>query len=190
MYGCKTMKRDKIQLEFFDCNSDAEGLDYDHMLRKARRQYNKESGKKCIKQVFTSNWIRKANEHLKTCVDYKKIWFASKTSAHSGAFMSQTSERITLIHTGENTLGDFIDTQDSLIHQTKKQCALVEVKSTAKGTQTFDLPLHLKRSSSASRARKDNYTTLMLVNWAQKSYYDMKSIPSDIGVTFAPRMIH
>ena len=85
---------------------------------------------------------------------------------------------------------DLMEMQDDLIYQTKKQCALVEVKSTARGTQTFDLPLHLKKSTSATRARKDNYTTLMLANWALKSYYDMKSTPNEIGDTFTPRMIH
>lgn len=182
--------RDKIKMSFVDFESAKDGKDYAKELIKLRRGYNKDSGAIVFKQIFSTEFIRKANEHLQACIDHKKIWFASKTSAHSAAFMSQTSEKITLTHTGESSLGDFIDTQDSLIHQTKKQCALVEVKSTAKGTQTFDLPLHLKRSSSASRARKDNYTTLMLVNWAQKSYYDMKSIPSDMGVTFVPRMIH
>jgi hypothetical protein len=182
--------RDKIKMSFVDFESAKDGKDYAKELIKLRRGYNKDSGAIVFKQIFSTEFIRKANEHLQACIDHKKIWFASKTSAHSAAFMSQTSEKITLTHTGESSLGDFIDTQDSLIHQTKKQCALVEVKSTAKGTQTFDLPLHLKRSSSASRARKDNYTTLMLVNWAQKSYYDMKSIPNDMGVTFVPRMIH
>ena len=77
-----------------------------------------------------------------------------------------------------------------MIHQTKKQCALVEVKTTARGTQTFDLPHHLKRSTAASRARKDNYTTLMLANWALKSYYDMMEINlEDQDSTFVPRMI-
>jgi len=182
--------KDKINMSFIDFDSAKEGNDYEKELRRLRREYNKESGKVVFKQVFTSEFIRKANEHLQACIDHKKIWFASKTNANSEAFMSQTGERIKLKHTGEKHLGDLIDTQDSLIYQTKKQCALVEVKSTAKGTQTFDLPLHLKRSTSSSRARKDNYTTLMLANWALKSFYDMKSIPSDVGATFMPRMIH
>ena len=54
---------------------------------------------------------------------------------------------------------DFIEDQDILIYQTKKQCALIEVKSTSKGTQSFELPQHLKRNMSANRARKDNYIT-------------------------------
>ena len=143
-----------------------------------------------FKQVFTSDFIRKGNEHLQACIDHKRIWFASKTSANAGAFTKQSNQRMRLDLTKELTIGDFIDTQDSLVYQTKKQCALVEVKSTAKGTQTFDLPLHLKRSTSASRARKDNYTTLMLANWALKCYYDMKSAPDNIGETFVPKMIH
>ena len=77
-----------------------------------------------------------------------------------------------------------------MIYQTKKQCALVEVKTTAKGLQSFDLPQHLKRSTSASRARKDNYTTLMLGNWALKCYNDFKKSQGvQINNTFAPRML-
>ena len=87
-----------------------------------------------------------------------------------------------------NTL-EFIEMQDALIYQTKKQCALVEVRSTARGTQTFDLPQHLKRNTSTNRARKDNYTTLMLANWATKSYYDMMSVNIEQNDTFAPIMI-
>ena len=67
---------------------------------------------------------------------------------------------------------------------------LVEVKTTAKGTQTFDLPQHLKRSTSTNRARKDNYTTLMLGNWAVKCYNDLKNTKvKQVNHTFTPRMI-
>ena len=83
-----------------------------------------------------------------------------------------------------------IETHDDLVYQTKKQCALIEVKSTAKGTQSFDLPQHLRRSNSANRARKDNYTTLMLSNWAVKAYNDMKNVKvEEVNATFVPRMI-
>ena len=91
--------------------------------------------------------------------------------------------------TGANDLLDLIETQDDLIYQTKKQCALVEVKSTARGTQTFDLPQHLKRSESANRARKDNYTTLMLANWAVKSYFDINNFKNENAATFSPFMV-
>lgn len=182
--------KDKINLSFIDFDSSKEGMDYEKEVRRLARGYRKESGRIAFKQNFSSDFIRKANEHLQACIDHKKIWFGSKTSANSSAFMSQTGEKIQLSYVGELTSGDFIDTQDSLIYQTKKQCALIEVKSTAKGTQTFDLPLHLKKSTAATKARKDNYTTLMLANWALKCYYDMKSNDDNSGATFTPRMIH
>ena len=67
--------------------------------------------------------------------------------------------------------------------------AVAEVKSTAKGVQTFDLPQHLKRDTTQNRARKDNYTTLMLGNWAVKRYYDMMNIEEDVEATFSPILI-
>ena len=139
--------------------------------------------------MFTSNWLRKVNEHLQACIDHKKIWFASRTTANGGAFNKATSQHVPIQHTNAESLLDLIESQDNLVYQTKRQCALVEVKSTPRGNQTFDLPLILKRSTSSTRARKDNYTTLMLANWATKVYYDMKDQKSDNGATFTPRLI-
>lgn len=182
--------KDNINLKFFEFNSEKDGADYQAVLKKAKRQYNKDLGVVCFKQVFTSEFIRKANEHLQACIDHKKIWFASKVSAHGDAFTTATNQRIEKDLVNEDNAGTFIETQDDLIYQTKKQCALVEVKSTARGSQTFDLPLHLKRSESATRARKDNYTTLMLSNWAVKCYYDMKNVSVQAYQdTFTPRLI-
>jgi hypothetical protein len=85
---------------------------------------------------------------------------------------------------------ELIEVQDDLVYQTKKQCALVEVKSTAKGVQTFDLPSHLKRSVSVNRARKDNYTTLMLSNWATRAYFDIIDLKEqNVENTFVPILI-
>ena len=140
--------------------------------------------------MFTSEFIRKANEHLQACIDHKRIWFASKTSAHASAFTTSTNHRVDMNLVNEQDIGGLIETQDDLIHQTKKQCALVEVKTTARGTQTFDLPHHLKRSTAVSRARKDNYTTLMLANWATKCYYDLMNIKDNNDQdTFTPMML-
>tara|TARA_Y100000310_G_C20683009_1_gene817154 strand:- start:1244 stop:3070 length:1827 start_codon:yes stop_codon:yes gene_type:complete len=183
-------KQAKIELKFFDFRSDLDGADYDKELVGARRMYNKENGVICFKQVFASEWLRKANEHLQAVIDHKKIWFASKTVANPESFNKYSSQRVTLKHIPEPTILEFIESQDALIYQTKKQCTLVEVKTTARGTQTFDLPQHLKRSTSASRARKDNYTTLMLANWGAKCYFDMMAKPvEDNAGTFVPRMV-
>jgi hypothetical protein len=182
-------RKDKINLKFFNFDSDAEGIDYDLMLKKSRREYNKENHKICFKQVFTSDYIRRANEHLQACIDHKKIWFGSRVSANTSAFDKYSSQKVRLSHVNEDSILDFIEVQDSHIYNTKKQCTLVEVTSTARGTQTFDLPLHLRKDSSIHRARKDNYTTLMLGNWAVKCYFDLMSAPKEDMETFIPTLI-
>jgi len=187
--SCNESPDFKNKINLFDFNSDAEGVDYDKMLRQARRQYNKQNGAIAFKQVFTTSFIRKANEHLQANIDHKRIWFASRTTANNHEFQKASSQRISLKLPATESILDHIENQDNLVYQTKKQCALLEVKSTAKGTQTFDLPQHLKRNTSASRARKDNYTTLMLANWAVKAYYDIMSTKVESGETFTPTMI-
>ena len=57
---------------------------------------------------------------------------------------------------------DLITNQDDLMPLVKKQCALIEIRSSPTGGQVFDLPSQLKRNTSANRARKDNYTALLL----------------------------
>jgi hypothetical protein len=189
-------KKNNLLINSFEFNSDLEGLDYDQEVRRARNLYNLENKRIAFNQVFTSNFIRKANEHLQASIDYKKIWFASKTCANDNFFDSQFSQNIPieLMKTEEkkdwSTL-DFIENQDDFIYQTKKQCTLVEHSSTARGTQSFDLPQHLKRSSSSNKARKDNYSALLLANWGLKSYYDIMTAPIDqISSTFSPIMIN
>jgi len=178
------------KLDFFDFNSDAEGVNHQKEIKSARKQYNKQDGKICFKQVFTSNWLRKANEQLQASIDHKRLWFASKATANNEAFNRMTNQKIELKFEKGETVLDLIEEQDNLVYQTKKQCALIEVKSTAKGTQTFDLPQHLKRNTSSSRARRDNYTTLMIGMWTLKSYYDiMLSKEEGPEETFTPMMI-
>ena len=171
-----------------DFNSESEGIDYNKNIRDLKKNYNLENKQIIYNQVFTTNWIRKANEYLQACIDYKRIWFASRANASGTAFEKQSIQKIQMGWTGEKNIGELIDIQDNLIHQTKKQCALVEVKTTAKGSQTFDLPQHLKRNTSAGRARKDNYTALMLANWAAKCYFDMQEYKTEDVATFVPRM--
>tara|TARA_B100000131_G_scaffold297225_1_gene315771 strand:- start:411 stop:2231 length:1821 start_codon:yes stop_codon:yes gene_type:complete len=179
----------KKQIKFFDFDSDKEGVDYEKMLRKSRRAYNKQNGAKCFKQVFTTNFIRNANEYLQACIDHKKLWFASRISPAPDAFNTAVNQKVKMRFKNGETILDLIEEQDNLIYQTKKQCTLVEVKSTAKGVQTFDLPQHLKRDTTQNRARKDNYTTLMLGNWAVKCYYDLIAVNDDSGETFMPKML-
>jgi len=179
----------KINLKFFDFNSDKEGAEYEKMLLAAKHQYNKKEGVICFKQLFSTTFLREANEYLQASIDHKRIWFASRSAACGSFFDKLAAQAVPLKLMPYENKGDLIESQDDLVYQTKKQCALIEVKTTAKGTQTFDLPQHLKRSTSANRARRDNYTTLMLGNWAVKAYNDIKNTKQEqINYTFTPRM--
>jgi len=178
-----------INLKFLDFEAAKEGEDYNKEIRRLKRDLNKSDHRICFKQNFTSDFLRKANEQLQAAIDHKKLWFASRTTANGSVFDKQSNYNINLKLVEENNIGEFIEAQDTLVYSTKKQCALVEVKTTAKGTQTFDLPQHLKRSTSPHRARKDNYTTLMLANWGLKCYNDKKATnENEINSTFLPQM--
>ena len=180
----------RINLKFFDFNSDKTGNDYQQMLLKAKTQYNVKENMICFKQLFSSTFLREANEYLQASIDHKRIWFASRTAACGSFFDKVSAQAVPMKLMPYENKGDLIEFQDDIIYQTRKQCALVEVKTTAKGIQTFDLPQHLKRSTSANRARKDNYTTLMLGNWAVKAYNDLKNTEvQQINHTFTPRML-
>ena len=188
-------KKQKLEIKTFEFDSDLEGIDYDIMVKNAKRKYNIEDKRIAFNQVFTSTFIRKANEYLQACIDYKRIWFASKTAANESFFNSVVSKGapIELMKSDDKKdwmLLDFIENQDDFIYQTKKQCAIVEHSSTSRGTQSFDLPQHLKRSTSANKARKDNYSAFMLANWALKCYNDImlqKDEPQT--ATFSPIML-
>ena len=160
------------------------------MILNEKANYNKEDTKICFKQLFSTNFIRNANEHLQASIDHKRIWFASRTAACGSFFDKVSAQAVPIKSTPHENKGELIEFQDDIIYQSKRQCALVEVKTTAKGTQTFDLPHHLRRSTSINRARKDLYTTLMLANWASKCYFDMISLPAPTEEeTFSPILI-
>ena len=120
--------------------------------------------------------------------------FASRT-CYNDKFFSEVIDSTLpkeLIFTGDKedwTNLDFIENQDDFIYQTKKQCSMVEYTTTSRGMQNFDLPQHLKRGSSATRARKDNYSAFMLANWGVKCYNDiMKQNVETNTFTFTPVM--
>lgn len=188
-------KKDKLEIKTIDFNSELEAADYESALRMARNQYNLEDKKIAFNQVFTSNFIRKANEYLQACIDYKKVWFASRTASDEKSFNETIGLNIPLelMKTEDKkdwTLLDFIENQDDFIYQTKKQCVLIEHSATSRGTQSFDLPQHLKRSVSANKARKDNYSAFMLANWAVKCYNDIMSTAKvQEFPTFSPIML-
>jgi len=182
------MKGINRKIGFIDFDSDKENEDYTGMVKDCARQYNKDFGNICVKQFFTSAFLGRANSYLQTCIDHKKIWFSSRASNHPDIVENIFSMNLPMEYiyprgigekadneyeTKKLTVREFIEQQDFIIQDTKDQCANVEVSTTSRGTQSFDLPSHLRKSTSINRARKDNYTTLMLGNWGVKIYFDL-----------------
>jgi len=179
----------KKKLEFLDIDTTLEGVEYDRALKAMKAKWDKNEGRICFRQVFSVEFIRRANQYLQACIDYKRIWFASNIRAHGTSF-----DRAINTHIDKNLIpfenaGELAEFQDDLIYQTKKQCALIELSTTAKGTQSFDLPQHLQRDNTEKRARKDNYTAFLLGAWAVKTYYEMLETKPVETATFTPFFI-
>ena len=86
---------------------------------------------------------------------------------------------------------DTRNNQTDLIDLVKDETALIEVKLSAAGTsQTFQLPQNLRRSDSPDKARKDNYTTLLLGNWGVICYYNMFYTQLEEVHSFVPFFIN
>jgi hypothetical protein len=71
------------------------------------------------------------------------------------------------------SIREFIELQDDIILSTKEQCANIEVTSTSRGHQSFDLPRSARTSTANNKPRKDNYSTLLLGNWGVKCYFEL-----------------
>ncbi len=178
-------KSEKMEIKFIDYDGNLKGDEYAAMLRIVKNQHNKNDYRIAFKHVFNQESIRRMNEQLQTFINNRKIWFASKLSAHSIEF----DKAIRYASSGSfeydlrgMDIGDFIANQDDLIPKVKTQCSLIEIKTTPTGSQTFDLPQLLKRDTSAKRARKDNYTALLLLAEVFKAHIDIST-----GVASTPK---
>lgn len=181
----------KLKMNIFDPDIDIleVGEKYEKMLQNAINLYAPESGKMAVSQVFSNDWISQSNDYLQACIDHKRIWFASRAGSHPDSLdmiFEASSVPVELVwpkgeleiadtEVDTKVLGlrDLSDRQDDLIKDLKEQCANIEVSTTAKGSRTFDLPVHLRNVKSAHRPRKDNYSALLLANWGLKIYKEI-----------------
>lgn len=168
-----------INLKYISTNFESD--EYLREIGQAKNQLNQETGRIVYPQVFNSQSIRRMNEYLQAGITAKKVWFGSGISKNEHAFSAAMNFTLPYpfkdsknqLHTNVS----FAEDQDDWISQTKRQLALIEVKSTALGTLQFDIPNHLKKSSSEERARRDNYTCLLMAYYASKHYYDILFTP-------------
>ena len=174
---------------------------YQDGLRKAKLEYNLSEKKICILRKPTSQWIRGANELLQSNFDHQRIFFGAR--AVNDDYQKQRSKKIPIKNirflrimdeqekqSNAAKMINFVEHQVDMIEKTKAECALIQIKTTAQGTQTFDLPDNLKRQTGPEKARKDSYSALVLGNWMIKTYYDMHNVQQTQGAaTFTPIFI-
>lgn len=190
-------RNERVEFKLFEFTSEKDGPEYEEELKKARNQYNRQIHRIVFNQYFTVDFIRKANEWLQGCIDYRRIWFGGGIKANVESFNRAISSGVEVdklldaskLDKYESPLGFFIDNQEMLIKQTKYQAASIEVKTTARGTQSFDLPQIMKRDTSQDRMRRDSYTALMLATWCLKCYFDIKNTPQQSFDTFEPILV-
>ena len=190
-------KKAGIELKTIEVDLD-DMTEYESALREVKTTYNKDSYKMLFLRKPSSFWIRSANELLQAHIDHKKIWFAG--AALNDDFGKQLAKNIPLdslkylSDDASNAVDlskiDFLENLKTNVDQIKVQCALIQVTTSPQGTQSFDLPTNLKKTTGANKARKDSYSALVLGNWMMKTYYDMMDVTaSNTHVTFTPRFV-
>lgn len=175
--------------------------DYPQNLTMAKNEYNKSDYKYVFLRKPTSSWIRTANELLQANFDHRRIFFGSR--AIDDNFRAQTKKKIGILNmkfsnmadsdkqNEEAKMIDFVEHLTDMILLTKTECALIQITTTAQGTQSFDLPPNLRRKTGPDKPRKDSYSALVLGNWLAKIYYDMNNTEvEEVAATFTPMFIN
>jgi hypothetical protein len=193
-------KSENIKIKTID--GDFDKMDtYKEELQTAKLQYNPKDYKYLILRKPTSDWIRRANELLQANFDHKRLWFGSR--AIDETYNKQRAKKIPIdklkfIRLSDDEqkqssaakMIDFIEHQYDMMHMTKNQCALIQITTSPQGTQTFGLPLELRRQSGPDKARKDSYSALILGSWMVKILHDMQNVKKEvIPSTFSPMFI-
>lgn len=170
-----------IKLDFIDYDGSLDGEDYIKMIKTCRNQYNLNSRKICFKHIFNQTSIRRINEQLQTWINTNRIWFGSKLTALAGDYDEAIKSTIPYPLDEKQTMSEFIyeliSDQDTWITSVKKQASLIELSISPVGGQVFNLPANLLRQSGPNRARRDNYTTLLLGTEACQAYFNLMKQP-------------
>lgn len=193
-------KSNNIKIKTID--GDFDKMDsYKDELRTAKLQYNKKDYRYLILRKPTSDWIRRANELLQANFDHKRIWFGSRAIDES--YNQQRAKKIPIDKLkflrlsddeqkqgGQAKMIDFIEHQYDMMNMTKNQCALIQITTSPQGTQTFGLPIELRRQTGPDKARKDSYSALVLGSWMVKILYDMNNTKAEkFNSTFTPMFL-
>ena len=193
-------KKNKLKINCINTNFD-DVENYQDRLRDGKMEYNLDSKTICYLRKPTSQWIRRANELLQANFDHKRILFAAR--AINDSYNEQRRKKIpidklqflrTSLNVDKETTSakmiDFVEHQFDMLNLTKTECALIQITTSASGTQSFDMPSNLKRQTGPEKTRKDSYSSLVLGNWMIKLYYDIMAVEEEKPiVSFTPMFI-
>jgi hypothetical protein len=194
-------KKSKMNIKCLNTNFD-DIENYQKKLLEGRGEYNLKDNTICYLRKPTSQWIRLANELLQSNFDHHRIFFGAR--AIDDAYNEQRNKKIPIqeikfLRTSQSLerqtnaakMIDFVEHQFDMMNLIKTQCSLIQITTSASGTQNFDLPPSLKRQTGPEKARKDSYSALILGNWMVKLYYDMMNIKAEsVNYTFTPMFIN
>lgn len=172
--------RHNIKLGYIDADlATDDSHEYIRNIRLARNQLNATTKRIVYAQPFSAPTLRTMNEYLQDGVSSSKVWFGSGIQHQEGLYQSLINNfkfPFPFKDDEDKTyeLVDFIDDQEDWVVQTKRQMALIEVKSIGNGnTLQYNIPSHLRKSTSEKRARRDNYTCLLMAYYSSKHYFNI-----------------
>ena len=194
-------KKNKLNIKCLTTNFD-DLEHYQEALIEGKKEYNLDDKTICYLRKPTSAWIRLANELLQANFDHRRIYFGAR--AIDDAYNEQRKKRIPIqdikfLRTSQSNerqtdaakMIDFVEHQFDMMNLIKVECSLIQITTSASGTQNFDLPSNLKRQTGPEKARKDSYSALVLGNWMVKLYYDMMNAKVEhVNYTFTPMFIN
>jgi hypothetical protein len=179
----KLFKENNISLS--DVEADFKKNNYHEQPAQIKKSYNRTIGRIVQKQPFSADFLRASNEYLQACFDHQWIRFAGKIAANDSASTAAMNVDLSMLRVHEEfketSMHGFIENQDVLLDLTRKECAMIEVKTNDLGTMTFGLPQNLKRTSGANRVRRDSYTALLLASWALRMYNQSLEVETQVG---------
>lgn len=178
----------KAKIELIDIECEFSKDNFSEMPAQVRKSYNRTIGRIVQKQPFGSPFQKAANEYLQGCFDHKGVMFGGKIAANSAESQRAIEIGTTTVtpllkdheELGEMSPSQFIEHQDYLLDLTRKECSMIQVKQSSLGTQNWDLPQSIKRTTGANKVRKDSYSALLLGNWAVKMYLDSLAEPGEV----------
>lgn len=191
--GCNQSKLFKDNhVELSDIEADFKKDSFSDIPAQVRKSYNRTIGRIVQKQPFGSAFQKAANEYLQASFDHKGMIFAAKIAANSNAAGRAANIDLSMIQSheelGDMTPSQFIDQQDFLLDLVRSECAMIQVKTTALGSISFDLSQSVRRTTGPNRIRKDGYSALLLCNWCVRIYTMSMDVEVQTGPSEFPYM--